>query len=74
MDIRDSIEEKYTNYLNCETDDIDLTVEEAKFILVNDKKVHFVDDLLERAWGIILSELEKKEAIINEMAKDIKRI
>ena len=71
MDIRDSIEEKYTNYLNCETDDIDLTVEEAKFILVNDKKVHFVDDLLERAWGIILSELEKKEAIINEMAKHI---
>lgn len=71
MDIRDSIEEKYTNYLNCETDDIDLTVEEAKFILVNDKKVHFVDDLLERAWGVVLSELEKKEAIINEMAKHI---
>lgn len=71
MDIRDSIEEKYTNYLNCETDDIDLTVEEAKFILVNDKKVHFVDDLLERAWGIILSELEKKEAIINLMAKQL---
>ena len=71
MDIRDSIEEKYTNYLNCETDDIDLTIEEAKFILVNDKKVHFVDDLLERAWGVVLSELEKKEAIINEMAEQL---
>lgn len=69
MDIRDSIEEKYTNYLNCETDDIDLTVEEAKFILVNDKKVHFVDDLLERAWGVVLSELEKKDKVINEMAE-----
>ena len=74
MDIRDSIEEKYTNYLNCETDDIDLTVEEAKFILVNDKKVHFVDDLLERAWGIILSELEKKDKVINEMAKQLAKL
>lgn len=86
MNIRDSIEEKYTNYLNCETDDIDLTVEEAKFILVNDKKVHFVDDLLERAWGVVLSELEKivskkqyektkktLKGIINKQNKEIKK-
>ena len=69
MDIEDVIEEKYTNWLNCETDELDLTIEEAKHILVNDHKQRYVDDLLEESWKIVLSELEKKEAIINEMAK-----
>lgn len=59
MDIRDVIEEKYINYLNCETDNLDLTIEEAKFILANDKKVHFVDDLLVEVYKVVLSELER---------------
>lgn len=74
MDIEDIIEEKYTNWLNCETDDIDLTIEEAKHILVNDHKQRYVDELLEESWKIVLSELEKKEAIMNEMAEWINRI
>ena len=74
MDIRDVIEEKYTNYLNYETDNLDLTIEEAKFILANDEKTHFVDDLLVEAYKVVLSELEKKEAIMNEMAEWINRI
>ena len=71
MDIEDIIEEKYTNWLNCETDELDLTIEEAKHILVNDHKQRYVDDLLEESWKIVLSELEKKEAIINLMAKKL---
>lgn len=73
MDIRDVIEEKYTNYLNYETDNLDLTIEEAKFILANDKKVHFVDDLLFEAYKVVLSELEKKDKVIDEMAKTINK-
>lgn len=71
MDIEDIIEEKYTNYLNCETDNLDLTVKEAKFILANDEKLHFVDDLLVEAYKVILLELEKKDKIIDEMAEII---
>lgn len=71
MDIEDIIEEKYTNWLNCETDELDLTIEEAKHILVNDKKQRYVDDLLEEAWKVVLSELEKKDKVINEMAECI---
>ena len=74
MAIEDIIEEKYTNWLKCETDDIDLTIEEAKHILVNDHKQRYVDELLEESWKIVLSELEKKEAIMNEMAEWINRI
>lgn len=59
MDIENVIEEKYTNYLNCETEDIDLTIEEAKFILANDEKEHFVDDILVEAYKVVLSELER---------------
>ena len=69
MDIEDVIEEKYTNWLNCETDELDLTIEEAKHILVNDHKQRYVDELLEESWKTVLSELEKKEAVINEMAE-----
>ena len=71
MDIEDIIEEKYTNWLNCETDELDLTIEEAKHILVNDHKQRYVDDLLEESWKIVLSELEKKEIIIELMANKL---
>ena len=74
MDIEDIIEEKYTNWLNCETDELDLTIEEAKHILVNDHKQRYVDDLLEESWKTVLSELEKKEAIINEMVKQLAKL
>lgn len=30
MDIEDVIEEKYTNWLNCETDELDLAIEELE--------------------------------------------
>lgn len=70
MDIRDSIEEKYTNYLNCETDNLDLTIEEAKFILTNDENTHFVDDLLYESYKVVLSELEKKNKIIDEQLNE----
>lgn len=71
MNIEDIIEEKYTNWLNCETDELDLTIEEAKHILVNDHKQRYVDDLLEESWKIVLSELEKKDKVINEMSNFI---
>lgn len=68
MDIEDIIEEKYTKYLNCEVDYLDLTIEEAKHILANDRKEHFVDDLLYEAYKVVLNELEKKDKVINEMS------
>ena len=71
--IGDRIEEKYTRYLNCETDELDLTIEEAKHILVNDHKQRYVDDLLEESWKIVLSELEKKDKIIDLMAEFISK-
>lgn len=71
MDIADIIEEKYTKYLNCEVDYLDLTIEEAKHILANDRKEHFVDDLLYEAYKVVLNELEKKDKVINEMAEMI---
>lgn len=74
MDIEDTIEEKYTNWLNCETDELDLTIEEAKHILVNDHKQRYVDDLLEESWKIVLSELEKKDKVINEMVKQLAKL
>lgn len=57
--IEDRIEEKYTNYLNCETDELDLNIEESIFILEKDKKEHFVDDLLEEAYKVILSDYKR---------------
>lgn len=57
--IEDRIEEKYTRYLNCETDIIDLTLEEAVFILEKDKKNHYVDGLLQVAYGMILSDYKR---------------
>ena len=70
MDIVDVIEEKYTNWLNCETDELDLTIEEAKHILVNDHKQRYVDELLEESWKIVLSELEKKDEYIKMLTDE----
>lgn len=53
--IEDRIEEKYTRYLNCETDILELTIEEAIFILETDAKVHYVEDLLQEVYKVILS-------------------
>lgn len=70
MNIEDVIEEKYTNWLNCETDELDLTIEEAKHILVNDHKQRYVDELLEESWKIVLSELEKKDEYIKMLTDE----
>lgn len=53
--IEDRIEEKYTRYLNCETDILELTIEEAIFILEKDASFHYVEDLLQEAYKVILS-------------------
>ena len=53
--IRDRIKEKYTRYINCETDILELTIEEAIFILEKDASVHYVEDLLQEAYKVILS-------------------
>lgn len=72
--IEDRIEEKYTRYINCETDFLELTIEEAIFILEKDASVHYVEDLLQEAYKVILSdykrvlkENEELEEINNEL-------
>lgn len=70
MDIEEAIEEKYTNWLNCETDELDLTIEEAKHILVNNHKQRYVGELLEESWKIVLSELEKKDEYIKMLTDE----
>ena len=74
--IGDRIEEKYTRYLNCETDTLELTIEEAIFILETDESLHYVEDLLQEAYKVILSdykrvlkENEEKNKIIDSMIK-----
>lgn len=54
--IEDKIEEKYTRYINCETNILELTIEEAIFILEKDASLHYVDDLLQEAYKVILSD------------------
>ena len=72
--IGDRIEEKYTRYLNCETDTLELTIEEAIFILETDESLYYVEDLLQEAYKVILSEYkrvlkenEELEEINNEL-------
>ena len=69
--IEDRIEEKYTRYINCETDILELTIEEAIFILETDEKVHYVEDLLQEVYKVILSDYKRvlKE---NEILKEEK--
>ena len=57
--IEDRIEEKYTRYINCETDILELTIEEAIFILEKDVSVHYVEDLLQEAYKVILSDYKR---------------
>lgn len=57
--IGDRIEEKYTRYLNCETDTLQLTIEEAIFILETDASVHYVEELLQEAYKVILSDYKR---------------
>ena len=68
--IGDRIEEKYTRYINCETDILELTIEEAIFILETDEKVHYVEDLLQEVYKVILSDykrvLEMNEVLLKE--------
>ena len=73
-DTEDRIEEKYTRYLNCETDTLELTIEEAIYILEKDASFHYVEDLLQEAYKVILSdykrtlkENEELEEINNEL-------
>lgn len=57
--IGDRIKEKYTRYINCETDILELTIEEAIFILEKDASVHYVEDLLQEAYKVILSDYKR---------------
>ena len=57
--IGDRIEEKYTRYLNCDTDTLQLTIEEAIFILETDASVHYVEELLQEAYKVILSDYKR---------------
>ena len=63
----DRIEEKYTRYLNCETDTLELTIEEAIFILETDESVHYVEDLLQEAYKVVLSDYKR---VLKENKKD----
>lgn len=78
--IEDRIEEKYTRYLNCETDILELTIEEAIFILEKDASFHYVEDLLQEAYKVILLDYKrvleeneelKKSKITYEKVRDI---
>ena len=73
--IEDIIEEKYTRYLNG-TDTLELTIEEAIFILETDESVHYEEDLLQEVYKVVLSdykrvlkENEKKDELIERMKR-----
>ncbi len=72
--IRDRIEEKYTRYINCETDILELTIEEAIFILEKDASVHYVEDLLQEAYKVILSDYKRVLKENEELHKEIDRM
>lgn len=57
--IKDIIEEKYTRYLNCETDIIELTLEEAKFILETGERRNYVTSILQEAGKVLLSDYKR---------------
>lgn len=57
--IKDIIEEKYTRYLNCETDIIELTLEEAKFILETGERRNYVTSILQEAGKVLLSNYKR---------------
>lgn len=67
--IGDKIEEKYTRYINCETDILELTIEEAIFILEKDASVHYVEDLLQEAYKVILSDYKRVQKENEELKR-----
>lgn len=62
MKNKDIIEEKYTRYLNCETDIIELTLEEAKFILETGERRNYVTSILQEAGKVLLSDYKRLES------------
>ena len=64
--IEDIIEEKYTRYLNCKTDILDLTLEESKFILETAERRNYVTSILQEAGKVILSDYKR-------VLKEVKR-
>lgn len=72
--IGDKIEEKYTRYINCETDILELTIEEAIFILETDEKVHYVEDLLQEAYKVILSDYKRVLKENEQLKNDIENM
>ena len=70
--IRDRIKEKYTRYINCETDILELTIEEAIFILEKDASVHYVEDLLQEAYKVILSDYKRVLKENNRLEEQVK--
>lgn len=69
--IGDRIEEKYTRYINCETDILELTIEEAIFILEKDASLHYVEDLLQEAYKVILSDYKRLLKENEELKHDL---
>lgn len=69
--IGDRIEEKYTRYINCETDILELTIEEAIFILEKDASVHYAEDLLQEAYKVILSDYQRALKENEELNKHV---
>ena len=68
--IGDRIEEKYTRYINCETDILELTIEEAIFILEKNASVHYVEDLLQEAYKVILLDYKRVLKENEELKED----
>lgn len=72
--IEDRIEEKYTRYINCETDILELTIEEAIFILEKDASVHYVEDLLQEAYKVILSDYKRLQEEFKQVDHECERL
>ena len=68
--IEDIIKEKYTRYLNFETDILDLTLEEAKFILETDERRNYVTSILQEAGKVILSDYKRVLKENEELKED----
>ena len=68
--IGDRIEEIYTRYINCETDILELTIEEAIFILEKNASVHYVEDLLQEAYKVILLDYKRVLKENEELKED----
>ena len=71
--IEDIIKEKYTRYLNFETDILDLTLEEAKFILETDERRNYVTSILQEAGKVILSDYKRVLKENEELKVELER-